>query len=81
MGILHEKNWPKKAPVTKKRVLDSTTNLKHLMDLHRVEFSANPESNYNPDLLFLCLIMFSHRFSDFRSDTMDAYTKSIGVIT
>ncbi len=56
--------------VTKKRVLDSTTNLKHLMDLHRVESSANPESNHNLDLLSLLLItIFSHTFSDLHTDT------------
>jgi hypothetical protein len=50
------------------------------MDLHRVKFSANPESNHNPDLLSLSLTMFSHTFSDLHSDIMDAYTKSTGVI-
>jgi hypothetical protein len=40
------------------------------MDLHRVEFSANLESNHNPDLLSLLLItIFSHTFSDLHTDT------------
>jgi hypothetical protein len=46
------------------------------MDLHRVEFSSNPESNHNPDLLSLLLItIFSHTFSDLHTDT--AYTHKI----
>jgi hypothetical protein len=59
-------NFPQvQGTVTKKRVPDSTTNLKHLMDLHRVQFLAKLESNHNPDL---------------HSDTIDAYTKSTSVI-
>ncbi len=44
-------------------MLDSTTNLKHLTDLHRVKFSANPESNHNPDLLSLFVSQCSHTHS------------------
>ncbi len=52
------------------------------MDLHRVEFSANPESNHNPDLLSLLLItIFSHTFSDLHTDTTYTHKKSVDVIS
>ncbi len=50
------------------------------MDLHKVQFSAKPESNHNLDLLSFSLSQCSHTLLDLQSDTMDAYTKSTSVI-
>jgi hypothetical protein len=61
-------------------VLDSTTNLKHLIELSRVEFSAKPDSNHTPDLLSLFPSQCSHTFPNLLLDIMDAYTTSTGVI-
>jgi len=66
--------------VTKKRVLDSTTNLKHLNELCRVEFSAKPDSNHTPDLLSFSPSQCSHTLPNLHLNIMDAYTTSTGVI-
>ncbi len=75
-----------RSPCNQKRVQDFTTNLKHLMDLHRVEFSASSESKHDfRSSLTLRFTTFSHTFSDLLSDlhtdTTDIHTKSADVIS